>query len=76
MGGLRPGREGDWAAQQSATAPGGRNWGADSLERALELELDIQEADMRAVRLFSTETVGTYNFAAPISGTRHCSDAG
>jgi hypothetical protein len=75
MGGLRPGRERDWAAQQSATAPGGTNWGADSLERALELELDIQEADMRAVRLFSTNTLGTYHFAAPILETRHCSGA-
>lgn len=75
MGGLRPGRERDWAAQHSATAPGARNWGADSLERALELELDIQEADMRAVRLFSTLTLGTYILAEPIVGTRHCSDA-
>ena len=75
MGGLRPGRERDRAAQQRATAPGGREWGADSLERALELELDIQEADLRAVRPFLIDTLGTYNFAAPILGTRHCSDA-
>ena len=34
----------------NASASGGRRWPIDSLEHALELELDIQEADMRLVR--------------------------
>ncbi len=40
----------DWAAGHSASASGGQRWPIDSLEHALELELDIQEADMRLVR--------------------------
>ena len=39
----------DWATGDSASASGGRRWPIDSLEHALELELDIQEADMRLV---------------------------
>ena len=43
---------GDWATGDNASASGGRRWPIDSLEHALELELDIQEADMRLVRHF------------------------
>lgn len=39
-----------WAAEDSASASEGRKWPMDSLEHALELELDIQEADLRLVR--------------------------
>ncbi len=40
----------EWAAGDSARTSEGRGWPVDSLEHALELELDIQEADMRLVR--------------------------
>ncbi len=40
----------NWATGGSASASGGQRWPIDSLEHALELELDIQEADMRLVR--------------------------
>ena len=48
--GERPGYGWDWAAGDSARTSEGRRWPVNSLEHALELEMDIQEADMRLVR--------------------------
>ena len=40
----------DWVAEGSTSASGEAGWPVNSLEHALELELSIQEADMRLVR--------------------------
>ena len=64
----------DWVAEGSTSASGEASWPVNSLEHALELELSIQEADMRLVRGLSLSRANHYA-ALPVSNLARCSQA-